>query len=120
MTGEELQKLNSVLMLERLRDLIRSFLDRGELKTYEFSELVTIRDEINNMLRMYGDVLNSGSSPSYNTLKGIVYFINDELNERNKAIISRIDINKINSDINEAFDKFCLKRKENSYDNNTI
>ena len=84
----------------------------GELKTYEVSELVTIRDEINNMLRMYGDVLNSGSSPSYNTLKRIIYFINDELNERNKAIISRIDINKINSDINEAFDKFCLKRRE--------
>lgn len=112
MTGEELQKLNSVLMLERLRDLIRSFLDRGELKTYEFSELITIRDEINNMLRMYGDVLNSGSSQSYNTLKEIIYLINDELNERNKTIISRIDINKINSDINKAFDKFCLKRRE--------
>ena len=112
MTGEEFQKLNRALKLKRLRDLIRSFLDRGELKTYEFSELVTIRDEIDNMLRMYGDVLNSGSTPSYNALKAIVYFINDELDERNKAIIARIDINKINSDINEAFDKFCSKRRE--------
>ena len=43
MRGEEFQELNRVLMLERLRDLIRSFLDRGELKTYEFNELVTIR-----------------------------------------------------------------------------
>lgn len=109
MTDEELSR---ALMLERLKDMIVVFLSRGEIESYEYEDLHMVRNNIEEMLKTFGDFLNTGSSPSYNTLKTILHFIDDEISKRNKQMLDKIDITKINSDINEAFNKFCLKRKE--------
>ena len=108
MTDEE---LNRALMLERLRDMIVVFLSRGELESYEYEDLHMVRNNIDEMLKTFGDFLNTGSSPSYNTLKAILHFIDDEISKRNKQMLDKIDITKINSDINKAFEEFIQKRK---------